>query len=260
MEVLGIDIGGSGIKGAPVDVDTGVLLAERFRVDTPKLSTPVAVADAVRDLVNHFSWSGPVGCGFPGIVLNGATVHSAANVDSSWINVDAARLFCEATDCPVTMSNDADAAGIAEMTHGAGQDANGVVFVITLGTGIGTALFTDGVLVPNVELGHLKIRGKVAEKWTSAAVRKSAKLSWKQWSARLTEYFAELEAMFSPSLFIVGGGVSRKSHKFLPRIAIETDMTPALMQNNAGIIGAAMAAATASPSATPQDDTERQTG
>ena len=239
MHVLGIDIGGTGIKGAPVDTGTGELVQPRYRIATPQPSTPGSVAEAIAALAGHFDWHGPIGCGFPGVVRDRRAVLSAANVDGSWVGADAASLIQTATDCHTSMVNDADAAGLAEMTFGAGRDARGVVFVVTLGTGIGTALFTDGRLVPNVELGHMKIRGVEAEKRASSGVRKAKHLSWKRWGRRLTEYLAELELLFSPSLFIIGGGVSRKFEKLAAHVAIETKMIPAQFRNDAGIIGAA---------------------
>jgi len=241
MVALGIDIGGTGIKGAPVDCESGTLLAERLRIPTPDPATPDAVAEAVAEIARHFSWSGHIGCGFPGII-KGGTVYSAANIDKSWIGTDASALFRKTTNYPVVVINDADGAGMAEMLFGAGKDRLGVVFVITLGTGIGTALFTDGYLVPNVELGHLKVRGKDAEERASSLVREEKKLSWKQWARRVTEFLNELERLFSPSLFIIGGGVSKKNDKFLPLLTVETEIVPAQLRNNAGIVGAAIAA------------------
>lgn len=240
MVALGIDIGGSGIKGAPVDTETGGLLAERHRIATPEPSTPEAMAATIAELARHFAWSGPIGCGFPAIIKDGHA-YSAANIDKGWMGKNAAEIFTEATGCPTTIVNDADAAGMAEMRFGAGRNRRGVVFVLTLGTGIGTALFTDGILVPNVELGHLKLKGKRdAESLMSDAVRKDKNLTWKKWARRLTEYFVELEALFSPTLFIIGGGVSRKAENFLPFVEIETPMVPAELRNDAGIIGAAL--------------------
>jgi len=240
---LGIDVGGTGVKGAPVDTETGLILAARHRIATPQPASPEAIAEVAAEIARHFSWSGPIGYGFPAIVKDGVT-YSAANIDPSWVNTDAAALFTDATGCPTTIINDADAAGMAEMRFGAGCNRQGVVFVITLGTGIGTALFTDGHLVPNVELGHLKLRGKKdAESWGSDAARQKQKLSWKKWAKRLTDYFEELERLFSPALFIIGGGVSKKANEFLPLVKIETEMVPAQLRNNAGIVGAALAAA-----------------
>ncbi len=241
MEILGIDIGGSGIKGAPVDTVSGTLRAERLRIDTPQPSTPEAVTEVVCTLVRHFAWTGAVGCAFPAIVKSGVT-KSAANVDKGWVNYPAQEKLGQHTGCPLALSNDADAAGIAEFTFGAGQDHPGLVLVITLGTGIGSAMFYRGVLVPNSELGHLEIRGREAEKWTASVVRKRKGLKWKEWGARLNDYLAHLEFIFSPDLFILCGGVSRRFERFSPYLNLETEVVPAALRNDAGIIGAALAA------------------
>lgn len=240
MIVLGIDIGGTGIKGAPVDVETGVLAGERFRIPTPQPSLPNAVADVVGQIAEHFNYRGPAGVTFPAIVKNGV-IFSAANVDESWIGTNGNQLFSTHVGGPVETVNDADAAGIAEMRFGAGRDRSGVVILITLGTGIGTAIFLNGELLPNTEFGHLKIRGKDAEKRSSEKVREDKGLTWKQWSKHLSEFLGELERLFSPDLFIMGGGVSKKATKFLPFLTTKTEVliVPAQMQNEAGIIGAA---------------------
>ncbi|MEV0620767.1 polyphosphate--glucose phosphotransferase [Nonomuraea sp. NPDC050404] len=237
MNVLGIDIGGSGIKGAPVDTETGELLEERLRVATPEPSAPDAVAEVVASIVTHFDWNGPVGVTFPGVVANGV-VKTAANVDRGWIGVDAAGLFGGAT-----VLNDADAAGLAEARFGHGKGRRGTVLVLTFGTGIGSALFTDGVLVPNTELGHLQFHGKDAEHRASARAREEHDLSWEEWAERVEAYLRYVEMLFSPSLIVIGGGVSRKAHKFLPHIHLDTPLEPAALENQAGIIGAAHAAA-----------------
>ncbi|MBN6055375.1 ROK family protein [Nonomuraea sp. RK-328] len=237
MEVLGIDIGGSGIKGAPVDVTAGKLAQERLRIPTPQPSKPEPVAEVVRQIVEHFHWSGPVGVTFPGVVRDGV-VFTAANVHHSWIGVDASDLFGGAS-----VLNDADAAGIAEMTFGEGRGRRGTVLMLTFGTGIGSALFTDGVLVPNTELGHLELRGKDAELRASDKAREDHELSWDKWAGRVEEYLRHVEMLFSPSLILVGGGVSKKAHKWLPHIHIDTPIVPAALQNEAGIIGAAQMAA-----------------
>ncbi|GAA4219716.1 polyphosphate glucokinase [Streptosporangium album] len=242
MEALGIDIGGSGIKGAPVDTARGELTRERLRIPTPVPADPKAVAAVVAQIVEHFSWTGPVGVTFPGIVVDGVT-RSAANVDQSWIGEDARALFTKATGLPVIVLNDADAAGMAEMAVGAGRGRAGVVLMLTFGTGIGSALFVDGRLVPNTELGHLEIRGKDAEKRASDHAREDRDLSWNKWAGRVEEYLQHVEALFSPSLIILGGGVSKKSDKFLPKVEVRTHVVPATLQNEAGIVGAAMAAA-----------------
>jgi polyphosphate glucokinase len=245
MELLGIDIGGSGIKGAPVDVDKGVLAADRFRIDTPQLAEPEPVAEILARVVDHFGWNGPIGVTFPGVVRDGVTM-SAANVSKKWIGLDAADLFATATGRPVTVLNDADAAGVAEMHHGAGRDASGTVVVLTLGTGIGSALFTEGVLVPNTEFGHLEIQGKDAESRASAKAREDHQLSWERWARRLSRYLRHLEALISPSLIILGGGVSKKADRFVPLIEdVRAPIIPAALVNNAGIVGAAMTASLA---------------
>ena len=241
MEILGIDIGGSGIKGAPVDVDAGVLADDRFRIETPQPSKPEAVAEVIAEIVDHFSWKGPIGCTFPAIVKHGV-VYSAANVDDEWIGTDGHRLFQRTTGCPVLILNDGDAAGIAEMRFGAGVGHTGIVFIFTLGTGIGSSIFVNGTLMPNTELGHIKVRGKDAEHRASDKVRQEQDLSWKKWSKRLNEYLQYIEFLFSPDLIILGGGVSKKHEKFLHLLETRADVVPAQLLNEAGIIGAALAA------------------
>jgi polyphosphate glucokinase len=244
MQIFGVDIGGSGIKGAPVDLDKGDLTEERYKVLTPHPATPDSVADGVREVVEHFGWTGPVGVTFPGVVTGGATIRTAANVDKGWIDTDARALLGERLGgVPVTVVNDADAAGVAEMAFGAGRGRKGTVVLLTFGTGIGSALFTDGVLVPNSELGHLELDGHDAEKRASSKAREDHDLSWEDWAQRVRAYLAHVEMLFSPGLFIIGGGVSRKAHKFLPYIdGIKAEIVPAQLQNNAGIVGAAMRA------------------
>ncbi|MCW2877942.1 MAG: polyphosphate glucokinase [Sphaerisporangium sp.] len=242
MNVLGIDIGGSGIKGAPVDTAAGTLLEERWRVPTPSPSAPDSIAEVVRQIVGHFSWTGPVGVTFPGVVVDGVT-RTAANVDHAWIGLDARKLFAEATGLDVTVLNDADAAGIAEARFGAGRDRGGLVVMLTFGTGIGSALIIDGLLVPNTEFGHIEIKGQEAEHRASDHAREAHDLSWDKWAHRVQEYLEVIQALLSPSLIIVGGGVSKKADKFLPDIELAgTPVVPAVLQNNAGIIGAALAA------------------
>jgi polyphosphate glucokinase len=245
MQIFGVDIGGSGIKGAPVDLDRGDLAQERCKVLTPHPATPESVADGVKQVVDHFGWTGPVGLTFPGVVTGGSTIRTAANVDKSWIDTDARALFGERLGgLPVTVVNDADAAGVAEIAFGAGRDRSGTVMVLTFGTGIGSALFVDGVLVPNTELGHLELHGHDAEKRASSKAKEDGDLTWEQWAHRVQKYLAHVEMLFSPELFIIGGGVSRKSQKFLPFIeGIKAEIVPAQLQNNAGIVGAAMRAA-----------------
>ncbi|MGP3912075.1 polyphosphate--glucose phosphotransferase [Nonomuraea sp. 10N515B] len=237
MNVLGIDIGGSGIKGAPVDTEAGRLVEERLRIPTPQPSKPDDVAHVVSSIVEHFHWSGPVGVTFPGVVVDGV-VRSAANVARSWIGVDAAALFGGAT-----VLNDADAAGMAEMTFGEGRGKRGTVLVLTFGTGIGSALFTDGTLVRNTELGHLELHGKDAEHRASDRARQEHDLSWEHWAERVQQYLEHVEMLFSPSLIVIGGGASKKAERFLPHITLDTPVVPAALQNEAGIIGAALAAA-----------------
>ncbi|MFJ4778633.1 polyphosphate--glucose phosphotransferase [Streptomyces sp. NPDC088762] len=243
MQIMGVDIGGSGIKGAPVDLDRGDLAQERHKVLTPQPATPEGVAGCVAEVVGAFSWSGPVGVTFPGVVTNGVT-RSAANVDKAWVGTDAAALLTrELGGLPVTVLNDADAAGVAEMTYGAGRGRGGTVIMLTLGTGIGSALFTDGRLVPNTELGHLELKGHDAETRASVKAKEDGDLTWERWAHRVQRYLAHVEMLFSPDLFIIGGGVSRKPEKFLPLIeGIRAEIVPAKLQNNAGIVGAAMAA------------------
>lgn len=243
--VLGIDIGGSGIKAAPVETGTGKLIAARQKLLTPLPATPAAVAQVVRELVTAFGWTGPAGITFPGVVTNG-TIRTAANLDPSWIGTDGGELFGSVTGLPVVVLNDADAAGLAEMRFGAGAGRSGTVLLLTFGTGIGSALFIDGMLVPNTEFGHIEIRGKDAEKRASEHARSEQELSWGKWAGRVDEYLEQMEALLSPSLIIIGGGVSRKSEKFLPLLTgLRAPILPAAMLNDAGIVGAAMAAAEA---------------
>ncbi|GJF30043.1 polyphosphate glucokinase [Kitasatospora sp. NE20-6] len=240
--VFGVDIGGSGIKGAPVDLERGTLAQERHKVLTPHPASPQAVVEAVCEVVHHFGHRGPVGLTFPGVVVGGRT-RTAANVDKDWIGLDAEGLFREALDLPATLVNDADAAGLAEVAHGAGRGHGGTVLMLTFGTGIGSALFVDGALVPNTELGHLELRGKDAERRASSAAKERHELSWAEWAERVDEYLDLVEMLFSPQLVIVGGGVSRKHEKFLPLLRRrQADVVPAELRNDAGIVGAAMAA------------------
>jgi len=240
---LGIDIGGTGMKAAIVDLATGELIGDRYRIDTPQPATPDAMAGVVRQLVTHFDWSGPAGVGFPAVVRNGI-VESAANIDGSWMNVDADAVFTAASGVDVHMINDADAAGLAEMRFGAGRDRDGVVMMLTFGTGIGSGLFVDGHLVPNTELGHLELDGYDAESRAAASARKRDDLSWSDWAKRVQKYLRHVEALFSPDLFIVGGGASKQAGDWLPKLKIATEIVPAQMANNAGIVGAALVAPT----------------
>jgi polyphosphate glucokinase len=241
MNVFGLDVGGSGIKGAPVDIRTGTLLSERFRIPTPQPATPAAMVAVAAQVVAHFDWQGPIGCGFPAVV-KGGIVHTAANIDQSWIGYDLQRTLEDAVGQPVRAVNDADAAGMAEMRWGAGRGVEGVVLMVTLGTGIGTALFVKGQLVPNTELGHIEIRGKEAEKRAADRVREQKELSWKEYAVRVDEYLDTMERLFWPDLIIVGGGVSKDADKFFPKLSSRVKVVPAQMLNNAGIAGAALAA------------------
>jgi polyphosphate glucokinase len=243
MQVLGVDVGGSGIKGALVDVDSGELKTKRLRLSTPQPAVPKAVVKVIKRLGKHFDWNGPVGVGFPAVVLDG-TVLSAANVDDAWIGFPGQQTMVDALECPVTLLNDADAAGYAEMKFGAGRGTKGLVMILTLGTGIGSALFINGRLVPNTELGHIYLRGQKhdAEEYASDRIRSSEGLGWKEWAQRLDAYLHYLERLFSPNLFILGGGVSKKHNKYVPYLTVRTEVVPAVLRNEAGIVGAAMAA------------------
>lgn len=240
---MGVDIGGTGIKGASVDVVRGELSGERVRLLTPSPSTPDAVAHVVVQLLDRIGVSGPVGLTLPAVIRSGV-VETAANIDRSWVGVDAVELFSRATDRSVTVVNDADAAGLAEVRFGAGRGVAGVVAVITLGTGIGSALFVDGALVPNTELGHLPLHHGDAENWAAASIRDLEGLSWKDYARRLQRYLALVETLFWPELIVIGGGISKKADRFMPRIELRTKVVPAQLLNGAGIIGAAACART----------------
>jgi polyphosphate glucokinase len=240
--LLGIDVGGSGIKGATVDTVSGELVQPRFRIPTPEPATPEQVAQVVKELATHFEYAGKIGVGFPAVVHHGVAF-TAANIDKSWIGTNVSQLLTEATGCPTTVLNDADAAGLAEMKFGAGKEwTKGVVFVVTVGTGLGTAVFVNGQLFPNTELGHIEIRGKDAELRASDANRQRKEWSWEQWAIRLNEYFQTLERLMSPDLFIVGGGVSKDFEKISPYISLRAQIVKAQLLNEAGIVGAALAA------------------
>ena len=241
MEILGIDVGASGIKGAPVDTRTGEMTAERLRIPTPEGAEPEAVSQVVGQLVRHFHWSGPIGCGFPAAVRHGRAL-TAVNISRNWVGESVAELFRQAVGRSVTVINDADAAGVAEMRFGAGRGRTGLVMILTLGTGIGTALFMNGHLVPNTEMGQVEFRGKAAEKRVAAVVRKRQGLSWAKWARRLDDYLHRMEYYFWPDLIIVGGGVSKSAEKFLPLLTLQTEVVAAQMRNNAGIVGAALVA------------------
>lgn len=239
MHVLGIDVGGSGIKGAVVDTKSGELITERHRIDTPQPATPEAVVQTIAAVISHFNWKGIVGIGFPAAVQHGI-VRTASNIDKSWIGRNLDGLVTEATGCPCYSLNDADAAGIAEFEFGAAHP-DGTVFIITVGTGLGTCMFSNGTLVPNTELGHINLDGVGnAEKYASDATRKREDLKWSRWAARFSKYLNELEKLFWPDLFIIGGGASKKIEKFKGDLKIKTKLVAAQLKNEAGIVGAAI--------------------
>jgi polyphosphate glucokinase len=248
VPVVGVDIGGSGIKGAPVDLAAGALAADRIRLVTPSPATPKAVTEVLVELLDRLAAPGPVGVTMPAVVTGGV-VRTAANIDHSWIGTDAVRLFGEATGRQVTVVNDADAAGVAEAHFGAAAGHPGVVVMVTLGTGIGTALLINGVLVPNTELGHLHLHHGDAEHWAADSVREKENLSWPQYAERLTDYVKLLHRLLWPDLIVLGGGVSKKAEKFLPLMDVPVQVVPAGLQNEAGIIGAALLATGTAPSA-----------
>lgn len=239
--ILGIDIGGSGIKGAPVDIKTGKLVELRHRIPTPVPATPESVALIIKHIVDHFDWNGPVGCGFPAVVQNGI-VKTAANIDKSWIGCNAQELFTKTTGLPALVINDADSAGMAEVKYGAGKKFKGTILLITVGTGIGSVVFTRGRLLANTEFGHLILNGQDAELYASDAVRKNEDLNWATWAKRFNEYLLEMERLLWPELIIIGGGVSKKMHKFAEYLTAKAKLIPAQLQNEAGLIGAALAA------------------
>ncbi len=243
MTLLGIDIGGTGIKGALVDVRRGELLTDRLRIPTPKKATPKQVADIVKQIADHHRYKEPIGCGFPAVIRNGKAM-SAANIENFWIGANVTQLLSKATQCPVITLNDADAAGLAEMKFGAGKNHKGVVFIITVGTGLGTAIFLDGKLLPNTELGHLFIENQVAEHYASESARIKKELTWKKWSRRFNQYLNHMEKLFSPDLLIIGGGGSKHHDKFFKYLKLKTKIVPAQLLNEAGIIGAALSART----------------
>ena len=240
MDVFGIDVGGSGIKGAPVDTETGELIAERVRIKTPKPASPEAIVATALEVVKQSGWDGPVGCGFPAVVKYGV-VRTAANIDEAAIGFDMQGRLEQELGAPVRVINDGDAAGLAEMRWGAGRGVEGVVLMLTLGTGIGTSLFVGGVLVPNTEFGHIEVRGKDGEHRASDSARKRDDLSWKEYAERLDEYVHRVEDLLWPDLIVIGGGISKKSEKFLPHLTARTRIVPAQMLNEAGIAGAALA-------------------
>ncbi|EON79476.1 Polyphosphate glucokinase [Lunatimonas lonarensis] len=242
MDILGIDIGGSGIKGAPVNIETGELTAERFRVPTPKPAKPESVAEAVKTLVDHFNWKGPIGCGFPTVVNNGMSV-TKSNIHKSWVGTQVDALFSEKTGLPVTVINDADAAGLAEMTYGAGKGKKGLVITVTIGTGLGTGVFYDGKLIPNFELGRVFYKnGEIIEYYAADSARIKNDLSYKAWGKRFNKFLKHTKRILSPDLFILGGGASKKMDLFENELTVDVPIVVAEKRNNAGIIGAAMAA------------------
>jgi len=240
LNVFGLDVGGSGIKGAPVDTGTGALIGERLRIKTPKPATPDKIVETAVRVVRESGWDGPVGCGFPAVVKDGI-VHTAANIDKSAIGFDLGGALSRELGRDVGAVNDADAAGLAEMRWGAGRRVDGVVLMLTLGTGIGTSLFVGGRLVPNTELGHIEIRGEDAEHRAADGARKREDLSWKQYAERLDEYLHKIEDLLWPDLIVVGGGISKKAEKFFPHLTVRTEIVTAKMRNEAGIAGAALA-------------------
>lgn len=239
-KILGIDIGGSGVKGAIVDTKKGILLTERYRIPTPQPATPEAVAEVIKKIVKHFKWEGPIGVGYPGVLQHGIA-RTAANVDKSWIDKDLNKLFAKYTKCIVHVVNDADAAGMGEMKFGSGKEFKGVALLVTVGTGLGTVIFTNGELVPNMEMGHIMLNGADAEKYASDAARKADQLEWKEWAGRFNEYLNRMEDLLWPDLIIIGGGASKKDDKFIPLLKTRAKVVPATLLNEAGIIGAAMA-------------------
>jgi polyphosphate glucokinase len=238
---LGVDVGGTGIKGAVVDLDTGRLITERHRIPTPSPATPAAVGATIAEIAQSFAFSGPVGVDFPGVVLDGV-VQTAANVDKSWIGTSLPDVVGHLLPGPSVYLNDADAAGLGEAVYGAGHGEQGTVIMVTFGTGIGTAIIHNGVLVPNSELGHIEIDGEDAEHRASALAREREDLSWEEWAGRASRYLQTLEALLWPRLFILGGGISKKPHKWVPHLHTRTPIVVAELLNNAGIVGAAHAA------------------
>ena len=239
MEILGIDIGGSGIKGAIVDTATGELKSERIRLVTPQPATPEAVAQTLKELVDQIGYKGPIGCGFPARVINGEVL-TAANIDKSWINVKVEDLFSKVTGQKVFVANDADVAGLAELTFGAVKDYKGPVLFLTIGTGIGSALFINGQMYPNTEFGHIKFKGDIAEHYCSDAVREREELGYKEWGERLNKILEYIAFLTQPDFIVLGGGVSKKFEKYESKLTLSTKVVPATTLNLAGIIGAAM--------------------
>ena len=238
-KILGIDIGGSGVKGAIVDTKKGILLTERYRIPTPQPATPEAVAEVVGKIAKHFKWEGPIGAGFPGVIQQGIA-RTAANLDKSWIDKDLNKLFSNATGCNVHVVNDADAAGMAEVKFGAGIGKKGTLLLVTVGTGLGTVIFSNGKLVPNLEMGHILLHGADAELYATDAARKKDKLDWDTWAKRFNEYLLRMEELVWPDRIIIGGGASKKGDKFFHHFTTKAKVVPAKLMNEAGIVGAAM--------------------
>jgi len=239
---FGIDVGGSGIKGGIVDIDTGLLIGERIKLPTPQPATPSAVAKTIAEVVNGFGWTGPLGVTYPGVVTHGV-VQTAANVDKSWIGTNAREVIgAELDRQDVTILNDADAAGLAEARYGAGRDNSGLVVLLTFGTGIGSAVIYNGTLIPNTELGHLEVDGKEAEHRAASSVKERNDWSYEKWAKQVTRVLEAIENVIWPDLFIAGGGISRKADKWLHLLENRTPVVAAALQNTAGIVGAAMAA------------------
>jgi polyphosphate glucokinase len=244
-KAIGVDIGGTGIKAGIVDLEHGTLDSDRIRIPTPKGAKPADVLATVKEVLSTLGVQDstlPLGVAFPAIVKHGRTL-SAANVAKDWIGFEAERFFEDGLGRQITFVNDADAAGVAESRHGAARDARGLTILATLGTGIGSAFLYDGVLVPNTELGHLDFRGDSIEKWAAYSAMERDELDWEEWSARLQDFFSHVEFLFSPDLFVVGGGVSKHPEKFLPLLDLNTPIVAAIHRNSSGIIGAASLAA-----------------
>jgi len=237
--IMGIDIGGSGVKGAIVNTKKGELKTKRYRIPTPQPATPDAIADVIKQIVDHFKWEGPVGAGFPGVIQQGYA-RTAANMNERWIDVNLNALFSKKTGCKVHVVNDADAAGMAEMKFGSGKKFKGVALLVTVGTGLGTVVFNNGRLLPNMEMGHIILHGDDAEKYASDAARKADKLNWETWAGRFNEYLKRMEELLWPDLIIIGGGASKKDDKFFKHLDTRAKVIPATLLNEAGIIGAAL--------------------
>ena len=238
-KILGIDIGGSGVKGAIVHTNKGELLTERYRIPTPHPATPEAVAGVIQKITKHFDWTGPVGVGYPGVIQHGIA-RTAANIDKSWIDKNLNKLFSKATGCTVHVVNDADAAGMAEVKFGAGKGKMGTLLLVTVGTGLGTVIFSNGMLVPNLEMGHILLHGADAELYATDAARKNDELDWDTWAGRFNEYLLRMEELVWPDLIIIGGGASKKGDKFFHHLTTKAKVVPAKLMNEAGIVGAAM--------------------